>query len=100
MEMDALTGRRLKASPFDLKRDNQFNEKDMVEVTLPNGTKEFIPPTGFKPDIGIIPTPGILVDPLNPVEYKYTPGTSGNIAVTVENPGDNSHGRQAWHQLQ
>jgi type IV pilus assembly protein PilY1 len=105
MEMDALTGRRLKAPPFDLKRDNQFNEKDMVEVTLPDGTKKPISPTGFKPpgdtgDIGIIPTPGILVDPMNPVEYKYTPGTSGNIAVIVENPGDNSHGRQAWRQLQ
>ena len=102
MELDALTGRRLKAPPFDLKRDNQFNEKDMVEVTLPDGTKKPIPPTGFKPpgDIGIIPTPGILVDPMNPVEYKYTPGTSGNIAVTVENPGDNSHGRQAWRHLQ
>jgi hypothetical protein len=34
------------------------------------------------------------------VEYMYTPGTSGEISATVENPGDNSHGRQAWRQLQ
>jgi type IV pilus assembly protein PilY1 len=93
MELDALTGRRLHESPFDLKRDNQFSEDDMVPVSL-------IPASGLQSTVGIIPTPGILVDPMNPVEYLYTPGTSGDISVTVENPGDNTHGRQAWRQLQ
>jgi len=100
MELDALTGKRLQESPFDLMRDNQFTTEDMVEVTLPNGTKELRPASGLQSTVGIIPKPGILVDPTNPVEYKYTPGTSGNISVTVENPGPNSHGRQAWRQLQ
>jgi type IV pilus assembly protein PilY1 len=100
MELDALTGERLKQSPFDLKRDNQFNTEDMVQVTLPNGTTEMRPVSGLQSTVGIIPKPGILVDPTNPVEYKYTPGTSGDIAVTVENPGASSHGRQAWRQLQ
>jgi type IV pilus assembly protein PilY1 len=100
MELDALTGRRLQESPFDLKRDNQFSEEDMVQVTLPNGTTDLIPASGLQSTVGIIPKPGILVDPTNPVEYKYTPGTSGNISVTVENPGANSYGRQAWRQLQ
>ena len=100
MELDALTGRRLQESPFDLKRDNQFTTEDMVQVTLPNGTSALIPASGLQSTVGIIPKPGILVDPTNPVEYKYTPGTSGEIAVTVENPGARSRGRQAWRQLQ
>jgi hypothetical protein len=72
----------------------------MVEVTLPNGTKELRPVSGLQSTVGIIPKPGILVDPTNPVEYMYTPGTSGEISATVENPGDNSIGRQAWRHLQ
>ena len=100
MELDALTGKRLQESPFDLKQDNQFTTEDMVEVTLPNGTKELRPVSGLQSTVGIIPKPGILVDPTNPVEYMYTPGTSGDIAATVGNPGDNSIGRQAWRHLQ
>jgi type IV pilus assembly protein PilY1 len=94
MELDALTGRRLKESPFDLKRDNQFNQEDMVQAPA------LIPASGLQSTVGIIPMPGILVDPMKPVEYLYTPGTSGDIAVTVENPGANTRGRQAWRQLQ
>ena len=100
MELDALTGKRLLESPFDLKRDNQFTTEDMVEVTLPNGTKELRPVSGLQSTVGIIPKPGILVDPTNPVDYMYTPGTSGDIAAIVVNPGDNSIGRQAWRHLQ
>jgi type IV pilus assembly protein PilY1 len=100
MELDALTGKRLQESPFDLKRDNQFTKEDMVEVTLPNGATESRPVSGLQSTVGITPTPGILVDPMNPVEYMYTPGTSGDISVTVGNPGDDTLGRQAWRQLQ
>ena len=100
MELDALTGKRLQESPFDLKRDNQFTTEDMVEVTLPNGTKELRPVSGLQSTVGIIPKPGILVDPMNPVEYLYPPGTNGDISVTVGNPGADTHGRQAWRQLQ
>jgi type IV pilus assembly protein PilY1 len=96
MELDALTGKRLQESPFDLKRDNQFTKEDMV----PDGANELRPVSGLQSTVGITPKPGILVDPMNPVEYMYTPGTSGDIAVIVENPGANSHGRQAWRQLQ
>jgi type IV pilus assembly protein PilY1 len=93
MELDALTGKRLQESPFDLKRDNQFTTEDMVPSTL-------IPASGLQSTVGIIPKPGILVDPTQPLVYMYTPGTSGDISVTVGNPGDNTHGRQAWRQLQ
>ncbi len=99
MELDALSGSRLDDSPFDLKRDNQFTTEDMITVTV-NGTSMTIPASGLQSTVGITPMPGVMVDPTQSVEYKYTPGTSGHIAVTVENPGPNSAGRQAWRQLQ
>ena len=99
MELDALTGSRLGESPFDLKRDNQFTTEDMVTVSV-NGTSMTVPASGLQSTVGITPMPGVMVDPTRSVEYKYTPGTSGNIAVIVENPGSNSIGREAWRQLQ
>ena len=70
-----------------------------MTVTV-NGTSVTVPASGVQSAVGITPMPGVLVDPTRPVEYKYTPGTSGNIAVTVENPGANNIGRQSWRQLQ
>jgi type IV pilus assembly protein PilY1 len=99
MELDALTGSRLEQSPFDLKRDNQFSDEDMVTVTV-NGTPVTVPVSGLQSTVGITPMPGVMVDPTRPVEYKYTPGTSGEIAVIVENPGTDNSGRKAWRQLQ
>jgi type IV pilus assembly protein PilY1 len=99
MEMDALTGSRLEQSPFDLLPDNQFSDEDMVTVTV-NGTPVTVPVSGVQSTVGITPMPGVMVDPERPVEYKYTPGTSGEIAVIVENPGTDSAGRKAWRQLQ
>ena len=99
MELDALTGSRLEQSPFDLMPDNQFSDEDMVTVTV-DGTPVTVPVSGLQSTVGITPMPGVMVDPERPVEYKYTPGTSGEIAVIVENPGTDSAGRKAWRQLQ
>ncbi|HEY5865316.1 MAG TPA: PilC/PilY family type IV pilus protein, partial [Candidatus Tectomicrobia bacterium] len=99
MELDALTGSRLEQSPFDLMPDNQFSTEDMVTVTV-DGTPVTVPVSGLQSTVGITPMPGVMVDPGRPVEYKYIPGTSGEIAVIVENPGTESSGRKAWRQLQ
>ena len=99
MELDALTGSRLEQSPFDLMPDNQFSTEDMVTVTV-HGTPVTVPVSGLQSTVGITPMPGVMVDPGRPVEYKYIPGTSGEIAVIVENPGTDSSGRKAWRQLQ
>ena len=99
MEVDALTGSRLEESPFDLVQDNTFSTEDLVTVTI-NGTPMTVPVSGLQSTVGVIQTPGVAVDPASPVEYKYTPGTSGDISVIVENPGPRSIGRQAWRQLQ
>lgn len=97
MELDALNGSRLTTTPFDLNHDGKFDGQDFVEITLTDGTKVSYPVGGIQSTVGITPEPGILASPT--AEYKYSPGTSGNISVTVENPGVNSYGRQSWRQI-
>ena len=93
MELDALTGKRLTEAPFDLNRDGKFDENDLVPGTPP------LPPSGMQSEVGITPEPGVLTDPLHGIEYKYSPGTSGNIQVVGENPGAGNVGRQSWRQI-
>lgn len=97
MELDALTGARLTTTPFDLNRDGKFDSDDLIQVTLGDGTTVSYPAGGIQSTVGITPEPGILASPN--AEYKYTPGTSGNISLTIENPGVNSYGRQSWRQI-
>lgn len=93
MELDALTGQRLIEPPFDLNRDGKFDENDFVPGTTP------LSPSGMKSEVGITPEPGVLTDPVRGIEYKYLPGTTGNIQVTGENPGAGNVGRQSWRQI-
>jgi type IV pilus assembly protein PilY1 len=93
MELDALSGGRLNYSPFDLNNDKQFTDDDY-------GTqldKSETPVSGRQSEVGITPRPGILSG--NDSEFKYTPGTSGNMQVIRENPGVGDIGRQSWRQM-
>lgn len=93
MELDALTGKRLAESPFDLNRDGTFDARDYAPGTPP------VPPSGMKSEVGITPEPGVLTDPVRGIEYKYMPGTTGNIQMIGENPGAGNVGRQSWRQI-
>ncbi|HKR35402.1 MAG TPA: PilC/PilY family type IV pilus protein [Steroidobacteraceae bacterium] len=94
MELDSVTGKRLAEAPFDLNRDGKFDANDFVPGTPPRA------PSGmYSGEVGITPEPGVLTDPLHGVEYKYTPGTSGQIQVVGENPGAGNVGRQSWRQI-
>jgi type IV pilus assembly protein PilY1 len=97
MELDAFSGSRLVESPFDLNSDQQFDDKDLVEVTS-NGTKQKVAISGLQSTQGILPSPTVLAS--GNTEIKYNSGSAGGIFVTTENPGDNASGRQAWRQLQ
>jgi type IV pilus assembly protein PilY1 len=99
MELDALSGARLTSTPFDMNRDGEFNDEDNVEVDIDgDGVPDLaVPVSGIQSEVGITPKPGILAGPN--AEYKYTPGTTGNIQVTVENPGPSATGRQSWRQI-
>ncbi|MBL8267214.1 pilus assembly protein, partial [Steroidobacter sp.] len=105
MELDALDGSRLGESPFDLNRDGLFSTDDNVPETAagPN-----VPASGLGSqdnEYGILPTPAIATGEFGPagsgtaVQYKYLPGSSGNIMVVVENPGIGGTGRQSWRQI-
>jgi type IV pilus assembly protein PilY1 len=102
MEMDAMSGARLEFTPFDNNDDGQFTQEDFVVVTI-GGVEYTIPVSGKKLDNGIAQRPGILMGVTpgvdTPPEYKYQPGTSGEIEVTRENSGPNAQGRQSWRQI-
>jgi type IV pilus assembly protein PilY1 len=105
MELDAVTGGRLDFSPFDFNGDDIFNTDDYVTVPDPDpeddsGAEEEIPVpvTGIQLDVGIAKTPAVISG--GDKEYKYFSGSSGDMQVVTENPGDASvTGRQSWRQL-
>jgi type IV pilus assembly protein PilY1 len=96
MELDALMGRRLSYTPFDLNNDNAFTSGDYVNI----GTEAepiWVPVSGRQFD-GNIASPAIATQ--NELEFKYnTQSSGGGIQRTVENPGPGSFGRQSWQQL-
>lgn len=102
MELDALTGGRLDYSPFDFTGDGIFNKDDFVTVTVTNeegNTEEMnVPVSGIQLDVGIAKTPAVIS--AGDKEYKYFSGSSGEMQVVTENPGDAAAtGRKSWRQL-
>jgi type IV pilus assembly protein PilY1 len=95
MELDALMGRRLAYTPFDVNNDRVFDSGDYVDIGS-NTNENWVPVSGRQFD-GNIAAPGIVTQ--NNFEYKYnTQSSGGGIQVTTENPGA-SFGRQSWRQL-
>ncbi|MBV1952419.1 MAG: pilus assembly protein PilY [Cycloclasticus sp.] len=101
MEINVNTGARLTFSPFDLNSDAAFNISDFVNVGDLDGDEvdDYVPVSGKKSNVGIIPTPSITENLNNNTEYKYKSGSTGSIELTVENPGARPNGRQSWRQL-
>jgi len=93
MELEALSGARLDYTPFDLNNDKAFDENDYG--TLEDDTKDAA--SGLHTEVGITPKPGIISD--DDTEFKYLPGTTGNMQVIRENPGLGDTGRQSWRQM-
>jgi type IV pilus assembly protein PilY1 len=94
MELSALTGGRLPESPFDLNNDGVFDENDYAAAAGGGGN---VPVGGIQLGVGIATEPGVLMG--DGVEYKYNAGTTGAVAVTRENPGPGTTGRQSWRQI-
>lgn len=105
MELDMLSGGRLEVTPFDLNNDGEFSDADHATVTLPDGTEVTVPISGLGSTEGILQSPGVIDGEMGPegqgrpVQYKYLPGSSGDIQRVTENPGVSGTGRQSWRQV-
>jgi type IV pilus assembly protein PilY1 len=100
MELNALSGSRLDASPFDLNRDGVFDIEDFAPLVEGDEDGEWVPVSGRKSTEGIIKTPGIISNcGSSGVECKYASGSAGGIDTTIENAG-NQKGRQSWREIQ
>lgn len=95
MEIDALSGGRLKGSVFDVNNDGVINDADFAQWGEDGQNQGSVGGKGFDE---LIRNPGIISG--GEVEYKYTSGSSGNIGVTLEDAGTAATGRQSWRQLQ
>ncbi|WP_415906288.1 pilus assembly protein [Neptuniibacter sp. QD72_48] len=98
MEIDAQTGSRLEISPFDNNADGLINDADWVDIDIDGdgNVDARVPTSGYKSNVGIIKTPGVIST--GPNELKYTSGSSGDIEVKLES-SDGKGGRQSWIQL-
>jgi type IV pilus assembly protein PilY1 len=97
-EVDTQSGGRLAYAVFDLNNDGKFDENDFIEISDGDGGTITIPPTTFNPDIGLINTPTVLVEPNTGDERKIFTGSSGQI-ISVPEAGSISRGRQNWEQI-
>lgn len=94
MEIDALSGRRMSTTPFDLNRDTAFDENDYGTL---GGQKLVV--SGRRSREGIIKTPAIIA--AGTFEIKLASGTTGGIDTTIEPPGGSiPGGRLSWRQMQ
>ncbi|EMR14306.1 type IV fimbrial biogenesis protein PilY1 [Methylophaga lonarensis MPL] len=101
MELDIFSGARLPFSPFDLNDDGIFDINDFINVgdITGDGNDDYLPASGRKSTVGIIPTPSIVNDTGGQREFKFLSGSSGEIEVITENPGPGETGRQSWYPL-
>jgi len=97
MELDLFSGARLPYTPFDLNSDGLFTTDEYVNID--DSGENYVPVSGKKSKVGIIPTPSIVNASGGLQEIKFTSGSTGTIETTTENPGPNFQGRQSWRQL-
>ena len=106
MEMDALSGARLESSALDINGDEVIDDNDKVTITI-DGEEVTVTVSAIDSGVGIIKTPAVIAD--DPVEYKYSGGSEGGIAVVREkgnegddedpDPGTSTGGRCSWRQI-
>lgn len=103
MELDAVNGKRLDGSPFDVNNDGNIDLADLVHIYDTNGdgiidASDDIAVSGIrKKNLGIIKTPSVVTCE-DGTECKYLSGSSGQLDMVKESSGAPT-GRQSWRQL-
>ncbi|HFC53931.1 MAG TPA: hypothetical protein ENJ43_05815 [Gammaproteobacteria bacterium] len=100
MELDALTGARLKKSPFDLNHDDRFDEGDYVNAGDLDGDGEddLVAVSGKQSLDGGISTNPAIFNAGGGKEVKIASKSNADFEVTVESSGI-PPGRKSWRQL-
>ena len=96
MELDALTGRRLTQSPFDVNGSGAIDSTDKVSFN----SKSYAT-SGFKSGSGgISTTPTVIKDPTKPdQEYKYISTSTGEVRKVLESVSQGQAGRITWREI-
>ncbi len=99
MELDAISGKRLTTTSFDLNQDGVFDNYDYSYINSSQLTcfsSSCVPPSGLLFN-EIISSPAVLA--FANKENKYISGTGGTINQVTENSGSERLGRQMWRQI-
>lgn len=101
MELSAISGGRLKESPFDLNNDGVFDDSDLVDF----GAEGKHATGGISKIGGGIPTrPAVADDPDSCAsgqcaEKKFIGTSNAQIEVVTESSGPATQGRQNWREV-
>ena len=100
MEMDAVSGSRLSASPFDVNNDGVFSGGDLVSHPTSGAA---VAVSGRRSQVGITPMPTVIsgTPPMTtgaPKEYKVSSGSSGGVESVSESVAG-ARGRIAWREI-
>ncbi|MBU1193842.1 MAG: hypothetical protein KKD32_03875 [Proteobacteria bacterium] len=94
-ELDPCDGSRLSSPQFDVNQDGIVDNRDLVEVTLADGSKIFIPPSGIGYD-GLLHPPIILSMPDGRTEMKIFSSSAGTTQRLFEKA---SGGFYYWREI-
>ncbi|PKO49103.1 MAG: hypothetical protein CVU31_02200 [Betaproteobacteria bacterium HGW-Betaproteobacteria-4] len=101
MELDALTGRRLDVTPFDVNGDGKFNSNSGSGTDLVNFSSNCSSciVSGQKPaEGGVITTPTVIKGKAGSgKEFKYASSSTGKVEKTNESAGRT--GRITWREV-
>jgi type IV pilus assembly protein PilY1 len=93
--VDAITGARLDASPFDLNKDKKFNDADLVTITVAGVTIK-VPASAVGNDAIMSAVRYVASDG---ADLGIITDTSNDTTAFRINPGAGRVGRQSWRQL-
>ena len=98
--MDAASGSRLPASPFDVNGDGMFSDSDLVTHPISGSA---VAVSGRRSQVGITPMPTVISGSATmtsgaPKEFKVSSGSTGGVESVAESVSG-TRGRIAWREI-